>query len=98
LPPRSTGQNKETKATFTKVDVTKKQLKKNAIARFDINTCDTATLKQVYGIGPVLAERITKYRSLLGGFVTKEQLNEVYGLKDEALQNIYEKGYIEDAF
>lgn len=98
LPPRNTNQNKETKSTFIKVDGTKKQPEKNAIVRFDINTCDTATLKQVYGIGPVLAERIAKYRSLLGGFVTKEQLNEVYGLKDEALQNIYKKGYIEEAF
>lgn len=53
--------------------------KKN-IARFDINAADTAQLKSVYGIGEKLSQRILKYRDALGGFVTLEQLTEIYGL------------------
>jgi len=53
--------------------------RKDAV-RFDINRCTAADLVSLPGIGPVLAERIIKYRSLLGGFVDKGQLAEVYGL------------------
>ncbi|AYB29493.1 ComEA family DNA-binding protein [Chryseolinea soli] len=49
-------------------------------ARFDINAADTAQLKSVYGIGEKLSQRILKYRDALGGFVTLEQLTEIYGL------------------
>jgi DNA uptake protein ComE-like DNA-binding protein len=35
---------------------------------------------QLYSIGPTFARRILKYRSLLGGYVDKEQLWEVYGM------------------
>jgi DNA uptake protein ComE-like DNA-binding protein len=48
--------------------------------RLDINRCTAGELVTLPGIGPVLAERIIKYRSLLGGFVDKWQLAEVYGL------------------
>ena len=46
----------------------------------DINICTSAELEKLPGIGPVLAERIIRYRSLLGGFVDAGQLTEVYGL------------------
>lgn len=53
---------------------------KTNTARFDINAADTAQLKSVYGIGEKLSQRILKYRDALGGFVTLEQLTEIYGL------------------
>lgn len=46
----------------------------------DINTADTAIFKVLYGIGPSFAERIVKYRSLLGGYVHTSQILEVYGM------------------
>ena len=46
----------------------------------ELNTADTTELQQLYGIGPTFARRIVKYRSMLGGFVRKEQLMEVYGM------------------
>jgi competence protein ComEA len=49
----------------------------------DINSCDSASLVRLPGIGPVLSARIIKYRHLLGGFVTTDQLKEVYGLPEE---------------
>lgn len=46
----------------------------------DINTADSLSLMDVYGIGPALARRILNFRTRLGGFVSMEQLKEVYGL------------------
>lgn len=46
----------------------------------ELNSADTAELQRLYGIGPAFAVRIAKYRDLLGGFVRKEQLLEVYGM------------------
>lgn len=54
----------------------------------DINRCDTAELIRLPGIGPVLSVRIIKYRQLLGGYVNKEQLKEVYGLPPETYETI----------
>lgn len=49
----------------------------------ELNTADTVVLKKVPGIGSVLAYRIVKYRRLLHGFVSVEQLREVYGIDEE---------------
>lgn len=54
----------------------------------DINLSDTATWKQLPGIGAVLAKRIVGFREILGGFTNIDQLLEVYGLKDSTLQVI----------
>ncbi len=48
--------------------------------KIEINSCDTGDLYLLRGIGWVYAKRIIKYRNLLGGFVRKEQLLEVYGI------------------
>jgi hypothetical protein len=48
--------------------------------KIDLNICTAAELEQLPGIGPVLSERIIRYRALLGGFVAREQLVEVYGI------------------
>ncbi|MDR1356268.1 MAG: helix-hairpin-helix domain-containing protein [Tannerellaceae bacterium] len=56
----------------------------------ELNTADTATLKKVPGIGSVFAGRIVKFRTLLGGFYSVEQLREIYGMDEErylSLQN-----------
>ncbi len=56
------------------------QLYKEADEWIDINRADSLDLLKIYGVGPVLASRIIKYRDLLGGYVDKEQLLEVYGI------------------
>lgn len=53
-----------------------------------LNSCDSAMLERLPGIGPVLSARIIKYRNLLGGFVSVEQLREVYGLPPETYERI----------
>jgi DNA uptake protein ComE-like DNA-binding protein len=54
----------------------------------DLNSCDSASLEALPGIGPVLSARIIKYRNLLGGFAEVDQLKEVYGLREETFNLI----------
>lgn len=51
-------------------------------AMVDINSASHDELMALRGIGPRYAERIVKYRDLLGGYSSLDQLGEVYGLKD----------------
>lgn len=54
----------------------------------DLNLADTTLLKQVPGIGSIYAGRIVKYRTLLGGFVSVSQLQEVYGIDENRYQDL----------
>jgi competence ComEA-like helix-hairpin-helix protein len=54
--------------------------------KVDINSADSLALLELTGIGPSFARRILKYRSMLGGFVTVDQLKEVYGMDSARLQ------------
>lgn len=53
---------------------------------FSINSKDEEDWKSIRGIGPTYAERIIKYQTWLGGFHSKEQLTEVYGITDSLYQ------------
>ena len=46
----------------------------------DINLADTLQWQKIRGIGPVFARRIVAYRNRLGGFYSKNQLLEVFGM------------------
>ncbi|MGQ1910437.1 helix-hairpin-helix domain-containing protein [Marinifilum sp. RC60d5] len=56
----------------------------------NLNNCDTTELKSLPGIGSVLSKRIIKYRNMLGGFVQKKQLLEVYGVSKDKYGKIIE--------
>jgi competence protein ComEA len=49
----------------------------------EINSADSLQLSTVRGIGPFYAKMIIRYRNLLGGFYTKQQLLEVWKLDKE---------------
>ncbi len=49
--------------------------------KVEINTADSASLVQKLLLPPWMARRILKYRTLLGGFYSRTQLREVYGMK-----------------
>lgn len=49
----------------------------------ELNTADSLSLLDLYGIGPVFSHRILRYRDLLGGYYDKQQLMEVYGMDEE---------------
>ncbi len=58
------------------------QLKKLSIRmKVEINSADSATLVQKLQLPSWLVRRILKYRTLLGGFYSRTQLLEVYGMK-----------------
>lgn len=59
---------------------------KTAIKVKDLNTASAEDLKSIYGIGETLSNRIVKFRDRLGGFLVKEQLYDVYGLKPEVVE------------
>lgn len=48
----------------------------------EINTADSLSIVYLKGIGPGFTKRIIKYRTLLGGFHSINQLKEVYGMTD----------------
>jgi competence ComEA-like helix-hairpin-helix protein len=68
--------------TFAKAKTEKKSI------LIDINTADEIQLQYVNGIGPSFAKRIIKYRDLVGGYHSKGQLLEVYGLDHSKFHQI----------
>ena len=54
----------------------------------NINIADSLELLRVRGIGPVYARRIIRYREMLGGFHSADQLLEVYGLDSTKFEEI----------
>lgn len=57
-------------------------------APLDLNTVTATDLESLPGIGTVLAERIIKYRTSLGGYHYVDQLKECYGLPPETFEKI----------
>ena len=61
----------------------------------DINRADSAQLLPLPGIGPVFASRLVKYRDLLGGYASVDQLYEVYGISQETVDGIANRIFID---
>lgn len=60
----------------------------------NVNTIDSINLQVFPGIGPGFAHRIIRYRKMLGGFVKKAQLSEVYGLPDSTVNLLRQHTFI----
>ncbi|MCU0363907.1 MAG: helix-hairpin-helix domain-containing protein [Bacteroidales bacterium] len=56
--------------------------------KIELNSADSSALESLPLIGPVLAARTVRYRELLGGFYSVQQLTEVYGLSEETFNVI----------
>ncbi|WP_202703518.1 helix-hairpin-helix domain-containing protein [Flavobacterium sp. UGB4466] len=54
----------------------------------DMNSATQEDLVKIYGIGEALSIRILKQREVLGGFVSMEQMNEVWGLSPEVVKEL----------
>lgn len=61
---------------------------------FNLNSADSADLVKLYNIGPAFARRIIRYRTLLGGYVDKTQLMEVYGMDSVRYSDIAPHLYV----
>lgn len=68
------------------------------VSPINLNTTDSSELNTLKGIGPVLAARIIKHRNELGGYINKNQLSEIHGLKPEVLAQIENSIYIDTLF
>ena len=62
----------------------------SSIERVELNSADTVQLITLPGIGSVYAARIIKYRDLLGGFYSVDQLLEVYNFPSETFEQVSE--------
>ena len=60
----------------------------------DINTADSITLKTIPGIGPFYAGKIIEHRNKLGGFLSLNQLTEIWKFDEEKLRSIKEYTYL----
>lgn len=75
-----------------------KGTKLNVSEKLELNSADSIILKSIPGIGSILSKRIVKYRDLLGGFYSTNQLLEVYGLKTEIFLKIKNQLEIDTVF
>lgn len=69
-----------------------------AFVKFDLNSADTSQLIKIYGIGVKLSARIVAYRQKLGGFVSFQQLSEVYALDTAAIRELKAKSFIREDY
>lgn len=83
---------KSTKA-FQSISNEKKPLTASK-EKFDLNLADTVQLIRIYGIGSKLSQRIIKYRNSLGGFISMNQLQEVYGLDTAVVAELNKKTFV----
>jgi DNA uptake protein ComE-like DNA-binding protein len=62
--------------------------KKEKIVLIDINQATQEDLIKIYGIGEAISLRILKFKESLGGFVSMEQMKDVWGLSPEVIDNL----------
>ena len=62
--------------------------KKEKIVVIDINQATQENLIKIYGIGEAISLRILKLKESLGGFVSMDQMNDVWGLSPEVIANL----------
>jgi DNA uptake protein ComE-like DNA-binding protein len=62
--------------------------KKEAIKILDINQATKEDLMKVFGIGDAISDRILNQKEVYGGFVSMDQMNEIWGLSPEVLANL----------
>jgi len=62
--------------------------KKEKTVIIDINKATQEDLIKIYGIGEAISLRILKLKESLGGFVSMEQMKDVWGLSPEVIENL----------
>jgi DNA uptake protein ComE-like DNA-binding protein len=62
--------------------------KKEKIVLIDINLATKEDLVKIYGIGEAISIRILKQKETLGGFVSMEQMQDVWGLSAEVIESL----------
>ena len=79
--------NRKEKKQFEKFP-SKAFAKKEKIIQKDINQATKEDLIKIYGIGEAISLRILKQKEVLGGFVSMDQMSDVWGLSPEVIENL----------
>jgi len=74
------------KAEVDSLKIKNIEIKKDIVV--ELNSADTTELMQVKGIGRSYAKGIIRLRNAMGGFVSVDQLNEIYGMRPENMEQI----------
>jgi len=64
----------------------------------NINNVLPQQLQSIPMIGEVLSNRIVKYRDALGGYISEDQFDEVYGLSPDAADNLRKLTFVDPNF
>ncbi len=75
---------KEKESTYAKTGFSVKEIK----AILDINQATKEDLMKIYGIGDKISDRILEQKVKLGGFVSMEQLQDIWGLQPEVIEKL----------
>jgi DNA uptake protein ComE-like DNA-binding protein len=78
--------------SFEKKDFAKVEKK----ISLDINLASQEDLIKVYGIGEGLSKRILEQKEKLGAFVSMEQMNDIWGLSPEVIENLNKNFYVKN--
>lgn len=84
---------KNEEQSFSKSNSLKSELRNFKV---DVNAADTTAFKSLKGIGSYYAGKIVKFRNSLGGFVSVEQLKEVYGLEEAVVEQNLQRLILEN--
>ncbi len=91
IPEIKENQSNPSNPTFASSDRTESPVYRKepkAVPIIDINRTDPFSLQALPGIGEKRAAAIVNYRQLLGGFISMEQIGEVYAIPDSVYQKI----------
>ena len=72
--------------------------KPKEVVMVELNSADSVQLDRLKGIGSSFSKRIIKYRNILGGYISKEQLLEVYGFDQDKLNLIKDNISVDASF
>ncbi len=80
------------------VDAQKSSLKtQSSVPKIDLNDATAQQLEKIRGIGPVLSERIIRYRERHeGGFADWVELTAVYGLSETVIQRLKNRAVLKN--
>lgn len=62
--------------------------KKEKIEVIDINKATKEDLMKIYGIGEAISDRILKQKEIFGNFVSMEQMQDIWGLSPEVIEEL----------
>ena len=62
-----------------------------------VNSADSSKWLKIRGIGPKRAQRIISFRDKLGGFVSLDQIREVYSISESLYNTFKENLFLKDS-